>query len=331
MTRPMTKRARLEAALTGAPVDRPPVALWRHWPVDDQHGGELARATLEFQHAYDFDFVKVTPDSNYYIAGYGVETTWDGNPEGSRAKNGGNIIQEPEDWLALRPLDPHEGLMGEVLAANRAVGQGLGTETPFIQTIFHPLSQAKYLAGRQLLTHLRRHPDAVKAGLAVLLESTLRFIAALKPTGVSGIFLALQHASYDLLAEDEYRTFGQPLDAQILAAAGDLWLNVVHLHGSNVMFDLVAGYPAQVINWHDTETPPSLAEALPRTHMAVCGGLRQWATMVRGTPDTVRAEALTALAATHGRRFILGTGCVTPIVAPTCNLRAARHVVEAGK
>ena len=28
---------------------------------------------------------------------------------------------------------------------------------------------------------------------------------------------------------------------------------------------------------------------------------------------------------------ILGTGCVTPIVAPTSNLRAARHVVEDGK
>lgn len=94
------------------------------------------------------------------------------------------------------------------------------------------------------------------------------------------------------------------------------------------MFDLVADYPAQVLNWHDTETPPSLTDALSCTSMALCGGLRQWETMVRGTPESVRVEALHATAATEGRRLILGTGCVTPIVAPTCNLVARRHGVE---
>lgn len=324
--KPMTKRQRLEATISGEPVDRPAVSLWRHWPGDDQHGGELARATLDFQQTFDFDFIKVTPDSNYCVEGYGAESLWDGNPEGSRVKSG-NVIQRPDDWLALRPLDPNTGLLAEVLEANRAIGESLGDETPYIQTIFHPLSQAKYLAGNLLLTHLRTHPDALNAGLAALTESTLRFIEALKETGVSGIFLAIQHASYDLLTEEEYRTICRPLDLQILEAAGDLWLNVIHLHGEHVMFDVVADYPAQVINWHDTETPPSLAGALTRTRMALCGGLRQWSTMVRGTPDTVRAEALAAMAATGGRRFILGTGCVTPIVAPTSNLRAARNVV----
>ncbi|MCB0064337.1 MAG: hypothetical protein KDE19_19570, partial [Caldilineaceae bacterium] len=169
----------------------------------------------------------------------------------------------------------------------------------------------------------------VKAGLAVITESIVRFIEVIKTTKAAGIFLALQHASYDLLTEEEYRTFCRPLDLQILAATEGMWFNLIHLHGHNVMFDLVADYPAQVLNWHDTETPPSLADALPRTSMALCGGLRQWETMVRGTPEVVRAEALRAIEATAGRRFILGTGCVTPIVAPTCNLVAARHGVEA--
>ena len=31
-----TKRKRLEATIAGEAVDRPPVALWRHWPGDDQ-------------------------------------------------------------------------------------------------------------------------------------------------------------------------------------------------------------------------------------------------------------------------------------------------------
>jgi uroporphyrinogen decarboxylase len=94
------------------------------------------------------------------------------------------------------------------------------------------------------------------------------------------------------------------------------------------MFDLAAEYPAQVLNWHDVETPPSLGEALGRTKMALCGGIRQWETMMRGTPEKVEAEAKAALAATQGRRFILGTGCVTPITTPTCNILAARKAVE---
>lgn len=323
----MNKRERLEATFAGAVVDRPPVALWRHWPLDDLHGPELARATLAFQGSYDFDFIKVTPNSNYCVEGYGAEATWQGNEEGTYLwKN--RVIQSPADWERLRPLDPNRGLLGEVLETNRIIGEAVGETTPYITTIFHPLAQAKNLAGDRLLADLRQYPDVTKAGLQVITESILRFIDALKQTKCAGIFLALQHASHDLLTEAEYRTICRPLDLQILAATEGMWFNLLHLHGAHVMFDVVADYPAQVINWHDTETPPTLTEALSRTKMALCGGLRQWATMVRGTPESVRAEALRAFAATQGRRFILGTGCVTPIIAPTCNLVATRHVVD---
>jgi len=323
----MNKRDRLEATFAGQAVDRPPVALWRHWPVDDLRGDELARATLVFQHTYDFDFIKVTPNSNYCVTGYGATTSWHSNQEGTYLW-GPRVIQSPEDWTKLQPLDPSEGLLGEVLKANESIGNTVRDEVPFIQTIFNPLSQAKNLAGPQLLTHIRQHPEAVKEGLATITETTLRFIEALKKTGAAGIFLAIQHAAYNLLTEKEYRNLGQKLDLQILKATGDMWFNLIHLHGVNVMFDLVADYPAQVINWHDVETPPSLAEAKARTNMAVCGGLRQWETMVRGTPKQVEAEAKAALEATGSHRFILGTGCVTPITAPTGNILAARKAVE---
>lgn len=323
----MKKRERLEATFANAAVDRPPVALWRHWPIDDLHGPELARATLTFQATYDFDFIKVTPNSNYCVAGYGAEANWQGNEEGTYLWQT-RVIQSPADWERLRPLDPNSGLLGEVLEANRIIGEAVGEATPYITTIFNPLAQAKNLAGDRLLADLRQFPAAVKAGLQAITESSLRFIAALKQTKCAGIFLAIQHASYDLLTAEEYRTLCRPLDLQILAATEGMWFNLVHLHGHHVMFDVVADYPAQVINWHDTETPPSLADALSQTTMALCGGLRQWETMVRGTPESVRAEALHAFAATQGRRFILGTGCVTPIIAPTCNIVAARRVVD---
>jgi uroporphyrinogen decarboxylase len=60
----------------------------------------------------------------------------------------------------------------------------------------------------------------------------------------------------------------------------------------------------------------------------LCGGLRQWVTMLLGTPEDVRREAEDALAQTNGRRFILGTGCVLPTTAPFGNIVAARQSVE---
>ena len=113
-------------------------------------------------------------------------------------------------------------------------------------------------------------------------------------------------------------------DRPIIEAAGSLWLNLLHLHGDEVMFEVVKDYPVQVVNWHDREGSPSLQQAQTEFSGAVCGGLRQWDTMVLGTPEQVRAEAEDAIRQTGGRRFILGTGCVLPTTAPYGNIQAAR-------
>ncbi len=323
----LSKRERLEATVAGEPVDRPAVALWRHWPGDDQRAEDLARATLDFQRAYDFDLVKCMPASNYCIADWGAESRYLGNEEGTRAW-GRRVIQQPEDWAALPVLDPTRGALGESLRFLRMVGEGLGGAVPFIQTIFNPLAQAKNLAGERLLSDMRRHPAALHCGLAAITETTVRYLEAARRTGIAGIFLALQHATYDLLSEAEYREFGRAYDRHVLAAAEGLWFNVLHLHGEHVMFDLVADYPVQALNWHDRETPPSLEQGLARFRGAVVGGLGRLETMVRGTPAQVRAEAQDALEQTGGRRFILGTGCVLFLTTPVGNIRAARKAVE---
>jgi len=324
----MSKRERLQATFRGEAVDRPPVALWRHWPGDDQRAEDLATAHLDFQRLYDFDFIKVTPDSSYSAEDWGVRSEYLGNTEGTREYRH-YPIQRAEDWARLKVLDPRQGALGRQLRCLELIAQGVGEQVPFIQTIFNPLSVAKHLAGEEhLRLHLRRHPEALHSGLEVITETSIRFVCQVIGIGAAGIFFAVQHAQFGLLSAEEYRLFGRPYDLRVLAAAQGAWFNLLHLHGSEVMFDRLADYPVQAINWHDRETPPSLLEAQGRFSGAVCGGLRQWETMVWGTPEGVRAEAAEALRQTGGRRFILGTGCVTPIVAPTSNIRAARQAVE---
>jgi uroporphyrinogen decarboxylase len=323
----MNKRERLEATIRGEAVDRLAVALWRHFPVDDQDPADLAASSVAFQRQYDFDFVKVTPASSFCVKDWGAKDTWEGEPEGTRSYTV-RPVQTPDDWRRLPELDPRAGSLGGQLRCLELIGAEL-KGVPFIQTIFNPLSQAKNLAGReQVLVHVHRDPAAFKAGLETITQGTVRFIQEASRTGIAGIFLAVQHASYSLMSEAEYAEFGRPYDLRLLEAAAPLWLNVLHVHGEKVMFDLLADYPVQVWNWHDRETAPSLQEALPKVKGAVCGGLERDATMLLGTPSLVREKIADAVRQTGGRRYIIGTGCVTRVTTPMANLRAARAAAE---
>jgi uroporphyrinogen decarboxylase len=325
----MTKRERLEATIRGEKTDRVPVALWRHFPGDDQDPADLAASTVAFQRQYDFDFIKVTPASSFCVRDWGAQDRWIGNEEGTRQYTQ-YPIRSPEDWYALPRLDPEQGMLGAQLRCLELIHKAVGDEVPFIQTIFNPLSQAKNLVGKDnLQAHLREHPTAVRIGLERITATTVRFVEAARERGIAGIFLAVQHASYQHLCDREYEEFGVPFDRKILEAAGSLWLNVLHLHGNQLMFDLLADYPVHILNWHDRETRPTLREGLGRVKGAVLGGLRQWETMLRGTPGDVQREAEEAMNQVGARRFVLGTGCVTPITTPWSNLRAARQAAAA--
>ncbi len=325
----ITHRQRIETCLSGQQPDRVPVALWRHFPVDDQSPEALAKAALNFQYNFDFDLVKYTPASSFCLKDWGSQDEWRGNPEGTRDYTH-EVIQHPEDWSRLAVLDPHKGSLGAQLESLRTLVKGLGPDVPVLQTIFNPLCQAKNLVGvDRLLTHLRQYPQAVLEGLDIIAETTTRFVEAILDSGVAGVFFAVQHAQYSLLTEMEYETFGRPFDLQVLEPVDALWFNMLHLHGEEVMFDYFLDYPIQVINWHDRETLPSLQEAQKRFPGVVCGGLRRHETVVLGTPEDVLAEARDAIMQTDGLRFILGTGCVTPIIAPYGNLMAVRQAVMA--
>ena len=325
----MNHLERMEACLRGETPDRPPVALWRHFPVDDQQADTLADAHIYFQQTFDFDFLKVTPASGYFLYDWGVEDFWRGHPHGTRDYTK-RVIHKPEDWTSLQPLDPHKGHLAVQLSALTKITETLGPDTPVIHTIFNPLSQAKKLVGDDdLIFHLREHSDEFHKGLEIITECSKDFVdVVVHETGVAGIFFAVQHAQASLLTEEEYFEFGRTYDLPLLQAGADGWLNVLHLHGNEIYFDMFTDYPVHVINWHDLETKPDLLTGLEKFPGAVCGGLRQEETVNLGTPQEIKQEANAAFEATGGKRFILGTGCVAPTTTPYGNLVAARKVVE---
>lgn len=322
-----THKERIQAAIRAELIDRPPVALWRHFPVDDQSPALLAEAHLHYQQEYDFDLVKVTPASSFCLKDWGINDEWVGDTEGTRRYTK-RVIQEPRDWESLPRLDPTAPHLAGQLECLRLLRAKLSPDTPLLQTIFSPLAQAKNLAGNDLLLeHLRHHPGAVMKGLKTIAESTRRFIEATRATGIDGIFYAVQHAQRQYLSFEEYKLFGLIFDRETLEPAQDLWCNMLHLHGQEVHFELANELSLEIVNWHDRESYPSLTEGQSLFKGVMCGGMRQDTLVYRNRLE-VQNEAAEALQQTGGKRFLLGTGCVVPVIASHGNILAARKSVE---
>ncbi|HET7009600.1 MAG TPA: hypothetical protein VFI11_02395, partial [Anaerolineales bacterium] len=126
-----SRRERLAAAIAGDLADRPPVALWRHFPVDDQDPAAMARSTIEFQTLFDFDFVKVTPASSFAVRDWGVEDEWQGSAEGTRTYTR-RVIRRPEDWERLPKLSPDQGALASCLAGLATIVEALGKDVPVL-------------------------------------------------------------------------------------------------------------------------------------------------------------------------------------------------------
>lgn len=313
---------RINAAIEGGKPDRVPVALWRHFPVDDQDPGKLAAHTLEWQKKWDFDLVKFMPSGTYSVEDWGAKSAYEGAANGARAVSAPGI-RFAEDWRRLPRLDPKKGVLGAQNAALALAAKALGGAVPILQTVFSPLTTARKLAGEALLEQLRGAPAALETGLRIIADTTIDFSRAALAAGAHGLFFATQLATTDALTSAEYERFGKKYDLEVLnATTGRSKVNMLHLHGENVMFDLLAGYPVQMINWHDRLTAPTLGSALNKFKGALVGGVEERGLLVSGSVQAVRAQVRDAIAQTGGKRLVVGPGCVAAIAAPEQNIRA---------
>ena len=329
----MNKRERVDAALRGQPVDRVPISFWGHDYLREWSAEGLASAMLDNYRRYDWDYMKVNPRASYHVEDWGAELKPSGDP------NKGPLWIRPavttaSDWRKLRPLEPDRGVLGEQLEALGFIRDGLAGEAYFIQTIFSPLSIAKYLVGNDpapVKAAIVDDPDALRAALDVITETFITYSLASLEAGASGVFFATTGwAAQDILSEDEYRQWGCDYDLRVLDAVKDRGqFNVLHNCGAGIYFDLLAGYPVHSISWAATlPGNPALAEGLTRTQKAVMGGISEKTTLPDGTPEEVANEVRQALAETKGVRLLLAPGCSIPPRTPPANLAAAAQAAR---
>ena len=177
--------------------------------------------------------------------------------------------------------------------------------------------------------------------LEAITQTTIDFVKANIEAGVSGFFFATQTATYDLMDDVLFAEFCKPYDLRVINTYKDItYFNVVHIHGSNIMFDTVSKYPCNCLNWHDRHTKPSLAEARTKTNKIFLGGIREVpvvgehgkltyeSILASGTPEEIKKHIHEAIDMVGGKGLIVGPGCVADPKTSEENLDAARAAVE---
>jgi uroporphyrinogen decarboxylase len=327
----LTKWQRVEAALHGGDVDRTPIALWKHYHLQDRSPLQLASATLALQRQFDTDLIKLTPNGLYFIQDWGATIQY-GRDDDFLPLAVKPVVASVDQWSQLPRLDVNKGALRRELEAIHHVAAGLDGSAPFLMTLFNPLTIAYKLAGDRvsgdrLAEDLRQAPQRVHAGLRIIRDLSIEYAAACLEAGASGFFFATQLANTDLLTRAEYEEFGVPYDLDVLAALqGKSRITMLHVCRANLLFDLVAGYPVDVINWASSTSGTTLADARRLTDKPLAAGL-SLETLLHGTEADVAREVHQAIV-TGGQRLILAPECVVKGPTPDANLTAARHAAE---
>jgi uroporphyrinogen decarboxylase len=324
MATEMTSRERVLAALAGNDLDRPPVSLWRHFPDADQSARQLADSTLAWQAALKFDFIKLMPPGDYATIDWGATSEYQGAAGGTRQTTR-YPVQRPEDWDTIGLLDVARGFNAEVVGACRHVRDQLGPEAPILQTIFSPLTIAYKLSEGLVIKHMRDDPERVHQALENITAVTRAMARASLAAGADGVFFASQCATSELVTRAHYDEFGTAYDEPVLAAVNDAGsiFTLMHIHGDNAYFDVLASYDAHALNWHDRRFGPPIADVLrDYPNRAAVAGIDEHGIVEMSAGD-VEDQVRDARASANDRHLLIGPGCVITVATPGENLQAA--------
>lgn len=292
---PLGSTERVDFALQGKEVDRPPFTVYYHFGLERFPGERHAKATLEFHQRYHTDLVKVMSDYPYP------------KPSGK--------------WFELRVLDnPYP----EQVRALELIRDGLKGEAYFVETLFNPWNVAEKLSSKEEVQKLKSEkPEVLLQALDVIARSEANHAKKAIAAGASGIFLAIANAQ----EVEDYAKFSEPFDKQVLEAASGAPLNILHIHGDKTYVQpFYSGWPASVIQYslHGTGIP--IAKVRQSYGGVVMGGLDE--RKFRAMPAEEMETQWKAAQEAAGRKFILAPGCSVPNETTDVELSRLTRLME---
>ena len=100
-----------------------------------------------------------------------------------------------------------------------------------------------------------------------------------------------------------------PYDIRVLKAASGGWMNTMHSHGNNIIFELLKDYPVDFLNYHIWETAPDPDEAFALMGKCPMGGIARFDITKRNRP-AVQHEIYQCYKKMRGTNMLLTPGCV---------------------
>ena len=294
----LSHRERVDRALRGEPVDRPPFTFYYHFGKTTAE--EHAQATLEFHRKFRTDLVKVMSDFPFP------------KPEGP--------------WYELEVLD---NPFPEQVRALELIAQGLQGEAHFIETIFNSWNVAEKLSSKEEVQRLKeRNPKLLLEVLDRITESQIHHARRAIQAGASGIFLAIANADASVLSRQDYQRFSEPFDKRILEAVADAPLNTLHLHGERVYLDLFyQGWAASVLQYSRYGTGIEPRDVRKHYQGVIMGGLDE--RRFRKLTERELREQWQSAQEQIGLKFILAPGCSVPNETTDEELMRLVRVLEA--
>ena len=306
----MDKNERIKAAVTGNEVDVLPYAFWTHLPGIDLDAEKLAETTYNFYKKYDIDFIKTMNNGMYPIESWGGEVDFSGILTGGVAKLVNSPISCVDDWKKISPANINEGSFARELKSLDLLLKKVKGEAPVIFTVFSPLTIANKLSKNKVLEHIEQGGgEVIHQALSAIAQTMAAMAAKAIDMGAAGVFFASQTSSYDVTTAKVYREYGKKYDVEVIKAASAGWLNTLHAHGGNIIFEILKDYPVDVFNWHAWETLPGLEEARDLTGKCLMGGLKRF-DITEGNRNEIGDQIYNCIKLLKKHKHILTPGCV---------------------
>ncbi len=332
----LSKRERVEVALSGRRVDRPPVSAWKHLLPQEKAERSFVDASVAFARENDWDWLKINPRATYGAEIFGSAYDY-GAYTGVMPRRVSDPIATPADLARIVPASRSHPVIEEQLRVVAAIRKAL-PDVPVIETVFSPLSILNFLVSgtdpgtdyAALQGLLRHHPEAVLDALSAITETLRDFAARVIEAGADGIFFAIVRLARDgVLSREEFVRFGKPFDQEVLSGARRGTFNVLHTCGPAVFFDAAEEYPVHAVNWASgAGGNPTVAQASQFLDKAVMGGIDESLFSANGTPEAIARQVASVVTETRSGRLLVSPGCAVDPDARGTNLAALRASVD---
>lgn len=296
----LSHKERVDKALLGQEVDRPPFTFYYHYAKPT---AQLeAEAHLELHRTYKTDIVKVMNDFEY--------------PKSTTGK-----------WYELKPLDSPYPNQLETL---RRVRDGLNGDAYFIDTLYGPYMTAMILYQSQqqfanqkkseelenqqlksLHDFQKENPDAWHNALDAITQSTINHIRHSKEIGASGALVSVFNAESKFGSVEDYNKYTRPYDKRVFDALADTRLTVLHLHYlERPYLDQFTDFKAPVLQYSVKTSGIPISEVRRKYSQPIFGGVDE-IDYRKLTTEEIRTQ-WTEARSQAGAKYIAAPGCSIP-------------------